>query len=192
MTLLLCTTHSHFGSLHSRITLVCTCMCTSASVNLYEYQVESDGRGAVNLGFEDEGDSAKWKKNGENRRRSSSKKALNGGEGFSYEGTSVDNDFFGEKLREESIVVIQVNNLLLIPAYLLQPSLDASIHAAVKQTLATFCSVVRLCEFRVRPPPPRPQMRDSRNISIALHWSTLQLILYKKTECAQLFLAEHL
>ena len=97
-------------------------MCTSASVNFFVYrtqQVESDGRGAVNLGFEDEGDSVKWEKNGGNRRRtrSSSKKALdalNGGGGFTYEGTAVDNDdVFGEKLREESIVVIQVRNLLL-------------------------------------------------------------------------------
>ena len=97
-------------------------MCTSASVNFFVYrtqQVESDGRGAVNLGFEDEGDAVKWEKNGGNRRRtrSSSKKALdalNGGGGFTYEGTAVDNDdVFGEKLREESIVVIQVRSLLL-------------------------------------------------------------------------------
>ena len=70
----------------------------------------------MNLGFEDEGDAVQWKKNGEDRRRSSSKKALdalNGGGGFIYEGTSVDNDVFGEKLREESIVVIQVKKLLV-------------------------------------------------------------------------------
>ena len=89
-------------------------MWTSASVNLYTPQAVSDGRGAVNLGFEDEGDSVKWKKNGEDRRRSSSKKvlgALNGGGGCIYEGTSLDNDGFGEKPREESIVVIQVTYL---------------------------------------------------------------------------------
>ena len=93
----------------------CVHVRVRVSTFLYTQQVESDRRGAVNLGFEDEGDSVKWEKNGENRRRSSSQKvldSLNGGGGFTYEGTSVDNDVFGEKLREESIVVIQVRNLL--------------------------------------------------------------------------------
>ena len=79
--------------------------------SLYPHQVEVDGRGAVNLGFEDEGDAVKWRKHGgEDRRRSSSRRdASNGGGGCIYEGTSVDdNDVFGEKLREDSVVVIQV------------------------------------------------------------------------------------
>ena len=66
------------------------------------------------MGFEDDGDAVKWRKHGcgEDRRRSSSRRdASIGGGGCIYEGTSVgDNDVFGEKLREESVVVIQVEN----------------------------------------------------------------------------------
>ena len=71
------------------------------------------------MGFDDDGDAVKWRKHGggEDRRRSSSRRdASNGGGGGGgciYEGTSVgDNDVFGEKLREESVVVIQVENSL--------------------------------------------------------------------------------
>ena len=66
------------------------------------------------MGFEDEGDAVKWRKHGggQDRRRSSGRRdASNGGGGGGciYEGTSVgDKDVFGEKLREESVVVIQV------------------------------------------------------------------------------------
>ena len=71
------------------------------------------------MGFEDEGDAVKWRKHGgggEDGRRSSGKRGLDasnggGGGGCIYEGTSVgDKDVFGEKLREESVVVIQVRN----------------------------------------------------------------------------------
>ena len=54
------------------------------------------------MGFEDDGGR-------NNRRRSSSKKS----NGFIHGETSVDNDAFGEKLKEESIVVIQVVALLV-------------------------------------------------------------------------------
>ena len=65
------------------------------------------------MGLEDEADAVKWRKHGgEDRRRSrSAQDASNGGGGGCiYEGTSVgdNNDVFGEKLREESVVVIQV------------------------------------------------------------------------------------
>ena len=49
------------------------------------------------MAFEDDG-------GGNSRRRSSSRKS----NGFIYGETSVDNDAFGEKLKDESIVVIQV------------------------------------------------------------------------------------
>ena len=69
------------------------------------------------MGFDYDGDAVKWRKHGggEDRRRSSGRRdAPNGGGrgGCIYEGTSVgdDNDVFGEKLREESVVVIQVEN----------------------------------------------------------------------------------
>ena len=64
------------------------------------------------MGFEDEGDAVKWRKHGcEDRRQSSGRRDVSngGGGGCTYEGTSVgDKDVFGEKLREESVVVIQV------------------------------------------------------------------------------------
>ena len=66
------------------------------------------------MGFEDDGDAVKWRKRGgEDRRRSWSRRDASngGGGGCIYEGSSVgDNDVFGEKLREESVVVIQVEN----------------------------------------------------------------------------------
>ena len=72
------------------------------------------------MGFEDEGDAVKWRKHGggggQDRRRSSGRRDVSnggGGGGCIYEGTSVgDKDVFGEKLREESVVVIQVKNSL--------------------------------------------------------------------------------